>query len=159
MVTTLPPLRVMTRGMIEQLFPDGVLVEPADGAQPPGHGRAGPPECFQFPGERLDVGPADREQRQGPGAAPAGELAQVEDAGLAGQAAVAGQVPGEREPLGIGEHRLDRDKGSLEEVAVAAIGHLQGTARTWRTGPQVPATNDARNVCLAVTPSYATIRS
>ena len=44
--------------------------------------------------------------------APAGELAQVECVGLAGQAAVPSQEPGEREPLGIGEGRLDRDERS-----------------------------------------------
>jgi hypothetical protein len=60
----------------------------------------------------LDVGAADGEQGQGAGAAPAGELAQVEGSGLAGQAAVPGQEPGERQPLGIGEHRLDGDKRS-----------------------------------------------
>ena len=38
---------------------------------------------------------------------------------------------------------------------MAVIGHLQGTAGTWRAGPQVPATNDARTVCLVVTTSYA----
>ena len=98
--------------MIEEFLLDGVLVEPGDGAQPPGHGGAGPPAGFQFPGEGLDVGAADREQRQGPGAAPAGELAQVQGVGLAGQAAVPGQEPSQREPLGVGEHRLDRDEGS-----------------------------------------------
>jgi hypothetical protein len=53
----------------------------------------------QIPGEGLDVRAADREQGQGPGAAPVGELAQVEGVGLSGQAA----VPGQREPLGIRE--------------------------------------------------------
>jgi hypothetical protein len=70
------------------------------------------PACLQFADEGLDVGAADREQRQGPRAAPAGELAQVEGVGLAGQSAVAGQEAGEGEPLGVGEHRLDRDQGS-----------------------------------------------
>jgi hypothetical protein len=41
-------------------------------------------------------------------AAPGGELAQVQGVGLAGQAAVPGQVPGEGEPFGIGEGGLDR---------------------------------------------------
>ena len=106
------PADVRGGRVVEEFFLDGVLVEPGDGAQPPGHGGAGPAAGFQFAGEGLDVGAADREQRQRPGAAPAGELAQVEGVGLAGQAAVPGQVPGEREPLGIGEHRLDRDEGS-----------------------------------------------
>ena len=74
-------------------------------------GGAGPALGFQFAGEGLDVRAADREQRQGPGAAPSGELAQVQGVGLAGQAAVPGQEPGEREPLGISERRLDGDEG------------------------------------------------
>ena len=110
--------------VLEELFFDGVLVEPGDGAQPPGDGGAGPAAGFQLAGEGLDVGAADREQRQGPGAAPAGELAQVEGVGLAGQAAVPGQEPGEREPLGIGERRLDGGEGSGRSRG----GH-QGTSR------------------------------
>jgi hypothetical protein len=95
--------------MLQELLLDGVLAEPGDDAQPPGGAGAAP--RFQFPGEGLEVGAADREQRERPGAAPAGELAQVEGVGLAGQAAVTRQEPGERESLGISEHRLDRDKG------------------------------------------------
>jgi hypothetical protein len=73
-------------------------------------------------GEGLDVGAADGEQRQGPGAAPAGELAQLQGVGLASQAAVPGQEPGERKPLNISERRLDGTR-KVEAVA-AAIGHL-----------------------------------
>src|SRR6185437_10910826 len=91
---------VRGRGVVEELFLNGVPAEPGAGAQPPGHGRAGTAACFQFAGEGLDVGTANRERRKGPGAAPAGELAQAEGVGLAGQAAVPGQEPGEREPLG-----------------------------------------------------------
>jgi hypothetical protein len=96
--------------VVEELFLDGVPVEPGDGAQSPGHGCAGPPECFQFAGEGLDVGAAHREQRQRPATAPAGELAQVESVGLAGQAAVPGQEPSEGQPLCAGERRLDGDE-------------------------------------------------
>jgi hypothetical protein len=69
------------------------------------------PLASEFAGEGLDVGAADGEQRQAPGAAPGGELAQVQGVGLAGQAAVAGQEPGEREPLGISERGLDGGEG------------------------------------------------
>jgi hypothetical protein len=93
---------VRGRRMTEELLFDGVLVEPGDRAQPPGDRGAGTAFGFQLAGVGLDVGAADREQGQGPGAAPAGELAQVQCVGLTGQTAVAGQVPGEREPLGIG---------------------------------------------------------
>ena len=41
---------------------------------------------------------ANRASERNP--APAGELAQVQRVGLAGQAAVPGQEPGERDPLG-----------------------------------------------------------
>jgi hypothetical protein len=70
-----------------------------------------------------------------------------------GQAA----VPGERESLGLGEYRLDRNESSRGNRG----GHRAppGTAETWKAGPQVPATNDARNVRPAPKTSYATIRS
>jgi hypothetical protein len=48
--------------MLEELFFDGVLVEPGDGAQPPGHGRASPAAGFEFLGKAFDVGTADGEQ-------------------------------------------------------------------------------------------------
>jgi tetratricopeptide (TPR) repeat protein len=56
---------------------DRVPIEPGDGAQPPGHDGTRPAPGFQIPGEALDVGAADGEQGKRPGAAPAGELAQV----------------------------------------------------------------------------------
>ncbi len=123
---------VRGRGVVQELFFVGMTVEPGDGAQPPGYGGAGPPACFQFPGEGVDIGAADREQRQGTCPAPAGELAQVEGVGLAGQAAVPGQEPGERESLGVGEGRLGRDEGSRGGCG----GHQAppGTAGTWRAG-------------------------
>jgi hypothetical protein len=74
----------------------------------PGDGGAGAASGFQVAREGLDVGAADGEQVEAAGAAPGGELAQVESVGLAGQAAVPGQVPGEGEPFGIGEGGLDR---------------------------------------------------
>jgi hypothetical protein len=106
------PPHVGGRGVLEELFFDHVFVEPGDGAQPPGDGGAGAAPGFQVPGEAFDVGAPDGEQVQGAGAAPGGELAQVQGIRLAGQAAVSGQKPGEREPLGVGEDRLDRGEGS-----------------------------------------------
>jgi hypothetical protein len=58
----------------------------------------------------LDVSATDGEQGYRPGPAPAGELAQVQRVRLAGQAAVSRQKPGEGDPLGIGEDRLDCGK-------------------------------------------------
>jgi hypothetical protein len=94
---------VSGRGMLEELFFDGVLAEPGDRAQPPSHGRASPAAGFEFPGKVFDVGAADGEQGKRPGAAPAGELAQVQRVRLAGQAAESGQEPGEGEPFRISE--------------------------------------------------------
>ena len=109
------------RGVLQEFFLHGVLVEPGDGAQPPGNGRAGPAPDLEVPGEAFDVGTADGEQVQGTGAAPAGELAQVQRVSLAGQAAVPGQEPGEGEPFGVGEDGLDRSEGS-------------GWGRQWSSG-------------------------
>jgi hypothetical protein len=103
---------VRSRRGAEEFFFDRVPVEPGDGGQPPGDRGAGPAPLLQVPGEALDVGAADGEQRQGPGAAPGGELAQVQRVGLAGQAAVPGQEPGEGNSLGVGEDGLDRGERS-----------------------------------------------
>ena len=102
---------VRGRGVLEEFFFDGVPVEPGDGAQPLGDGGAGAASGLQVAGEGLDVGAPDREQRQRAEAAPGGELAQIQGVSLAGQAAVPGQEPGEREPLGIAECWLDGDEG------------------------------------------------
>src|SRR5215471_1536121 len=50
------------RGMLKQLFLDGVSVEPGDGTQPAGDGGPGPAAGFHVPGEALDVGAAGLEQ-------------------------------------------------------------------------------------------------
>src|SRR6266516_7159242 len=89
--------------MIQEFLFNGVLIEPGDGAQPPGDGSPGPALGFQFPGEAFDVGAADGEQRQGAGLAPAGELAQVQRVSLACQAAISSQEPGESKPFSVGE--------------------------------------------------------
>ncbi len=82
------PPDVRGRRMVEEFLLDGVPVEPRDRGQAAGDGGPGPAAALEFPGEGLDVGAADREQRHGPGSAPAGELAQVEGVRLAGQAAI-----------------------------------------------------------------------
>jgi hypothetical protein len=45
--------------VLEELFFDRVLVEPGDGAQPPGNSGAGAPFGFQVACEAFDVGAAD----------------------------------------------------------------------------------------------------
>ena len=118
--------------MLQEFVFDRVLAEPGDGAQPPGHGSAGPPERFHLAGEGLDVGPAREEQRRGPGAAPAGELAHVQGVRVARQAAVAGQEPGERMPFGavkagwIMTRALDR---------AVVVGHLPAGLEPGGAGP------------------------
>jgi hypothetical protein len=83
------------RGVLQQFLLHGVLIEPGDGAQPAGHGGPGAAASFQVTGEALDVRAAGLEQVQVVPAAPAGVLARVQLAGLAGQAGVAGQEPGQ----------------------------------------------------------------
>jgi len=113
--------------VLEKLLFDRVLIEPRDGAQPPGDGGARPAPSFQIPGKALDVGAADGEQRQGAGAAPGGVLAQVQPVCLAGQAAIAGQEPGERKPCCLlttagGGRRLGVQGGPGEGRSSAAAG-------------------------------------
>jgi hypothetical protein len=49
------------RGMVQELFFDGVLIEPGDGGQPSGDGSAGAASGFQVSGESFDIGAADGE--------------------------------------------------------------------------------------------------
>ena len=81
-----------------------------------------PAHSLQIPGEALNVRAAHREQRHRPGAAPAGELAQVQRVRLPGQTAVPRQKPGEGHPFRIGEDGLDRNERS--RWAAVIIGHL-----------------------------------
>src|SRR6266571_1150969 len=133
------PPDVGGRGVRQELFFDGVLVEPGDSAQPPGDGGAGTTPGFQVAGEAFDIGAADGEQVQGAGAAPGRELAQVQGVGLAGQAAVSGQEPRERKSFGIGEGGLDGDEGSGWDGS----GHRvpPGRAGTREAGPAAGPSN------------------
>ena len=119
--------------MLQEIFLHGVLVEPGDRAHTPGDGGARPAPGFEFSGEAFDVGAADREQGHGPGAAPAGELAQVQCVRFPGQAAVSGQKSGEGEPFGVGEGGLDRG----ERGGWGGSGHRAppGRAGTGQAGP------------------------
>jgi hypothetical protein len=141
--------------VIQELLLNCVLVEPGDSGQPAGDSGAGPSPGLQVAGEAFDVGAADGEQVQGAGAAPGSELAQVECVGLAGQAAVSGQVPGEGEPFGVGEGGLDRG----ERRGWGGSDH-RGTSRPgWnrKTGPiPVPAVKRKPNVNRLVRSRYAT---
>jgi hypothetical protein len=69
------------RGVIQEVFLHGVLAEPGDGAQPPGERGASAAFRFQVASEAFDVGAADGEQGETAGAAPVGELAQVQGVG------------------------------------------------------------------------------
>lgn len=60
--------------------------------------------------------------------APSGEHPQVQSVGVAGQAAVAGKEAGQRNPLALGEQRLDRhdDVGRGMVVVMATSGTQAG---------------------------------
>jgi hypothetical protein len=64
--------------VIEQLFLDGVPVEPGHGAQASGDGGPGPAAGLQVAGEALNIGAASLEQPHLVLRAPAGELAQIQ---------------------------------------------------------------------------------
>ena len=118
-------------GMLEEFFFDGVLVEPRDGAQPAGDGGAGAASFFQIAGEAFDVGAAYSEQVQGVGAAPGGELAQVQRVGFAGQASVFSQEPGRSSRSAS----LNTGWMGTRAVVVVVIGHLPVRAETGKAGP------------------------
>jgi hypothetical protein len=81
---------VGSRRGFEQVFLDGVAVQPGDGAQPAGDARAGTTSGFHVPCETFDVGALRGEQMQPVLRAPRRVLAQVEGVRVAGQSGVAG---------------------------------------------------------------------
>ena len=80
--------------VVEEFFLNGVPVEPSHRAQAAGDGGPGPAAGLQVAGEAFDIIAAGPEQADAILLAPAGELAQVQLVGLAGQAAVGGEEPG-----------------------------------------------------------------
>ena len=81
---------------------------------------------FKVAGEAFDVGPASAEQADVVVAAPCDELAQVQGVGLAGQAAVTGEVRGKRVLLNIREDGVDEgDLGCLGGGHVAPPGQAE----------------------------------
>jgi hypothetical protein len=82
-------------GMGDQAFFFGVAVEAGDGAQPPGDGRRRPALGFKLAAEGLDVAAAYLEQLKVAAVAVGDELAEIERVGVAGEAAVSAEEPGE----------------------------------------------------------------
>ena len=111
--------------MLEQVFFDGVAVEPRDGAEPAGDGSSGAAAGFQIPGEALDVSAAGAEQLQVMLLAPAGVLAQVQFIGLAGQALYPARNPASA------SRSVFVNTGAIGTSAadgiVVVIGHLRGS--------------------------------
>ena len=119
-------------GVIQEFLLNRVLVEPGDSGQPAGDRDAGPSLGLQVAGEAFDVAATDGEQGQGADAAPGRELAQVECAGFAGQAAVSGQV------LARASRSASVKAGwivaSAVDGAAVAIGHLPAGLEPGRPG-------------------------
>ena len=103
-------------------------VEPGDGGQPPGDRGAGPALRSPGPGRSLRCPRGGRRTGQGQGPGAAGELAQVQRVGLAGQAAVAGQEPGEGDSLSVREGR-------------AGSWRARRMGRQWSSGTSRPGWN------------------
>jgi len=112
--------------VVKEFFLDGVALEPGDRAQAACNRRTGPASGLQVPGEALDVSAAHLERAQVMLTAPAGELAEVQRVGLAGQPAVTGQEPGERRrsgPVNVGS----AGTRTVDGVSMAIIGYLPGS--------------------------------
>ena len=112
--------------MVEELFLDGVLAEPGDRAQPPGHRGPCPARGLKVPAEALDVGPAHAEQRQAVVMAPAGELAQVQRVGLAVRPEYPARNPAKASRSG------SENTGPAGARAVEMVGVVMGTSRVGR---------------------------
>ena len=126
--------------MVKEFFLDGVALEPGDRAQAACNRRTGPASGLQVPGEALDVSAAHLERAQVMLTAPAGELAEVQRVGLAGQPAVTGQEPGERQTFRAGECRLGGERGQWMECRWRSSGTSQVGLRPGRQGqPTAPA--------------------
>ena len=89
------PANVHRRRMGDQAFLFGVAVEAGHGAQPPGDGGRRPSPSFQVASVGLDVASADLEQAQVALVAAGDELAQIQRVGVAGEAPVAAEEPGQ----------------------------------------------------------------
>ena len=147
------PPDVGGRGVIQEFFFDGILVEPRDGGQPAGDGGAGASPGFQLAGEAFDVGAADPEQAQGAGTAPASELAQVQGVGLTGQAAVPARNPA----------RASRSEsvkaGWMGTRAAVVIGYLPDGLRPGILGQRrAPASERKPNVSRVSQSRHVTTR-
>ena len=94
---------VRRRRDADQTFLFGVAVEARHRAQPARDGGPGPAEGLEVAGKAFDVNTARPEHRQPVFGAPGHVLAQIQGVGVAGQAAVASQEPGQRQLLGGAE--------------------------------------------------------
>ena len=82
------PANVRGRGVLKQVFFDGVTIEAGDGAQPAGNGRPGPSFGLHVAAEAFDIRPPRGEQVQAMLAAPQHVLAQIQGVCIPGEAAV-----------------------------------------------------------------------
>ena len=131
--------------VVREFFFDRVPAEPGDGAQPAGDGGPGAAPGFQVPGEALDAGTADGEKDQGRGAAPSGELAQVQRVGLAGQPAVRARYPASASRPG--SVNAGWIVARAVDGAAVVIGYLPARLRPGRLGQlRVPAIKRKPNV-------------
>ena len=111
---------------------------PCRSSRRPSRARNTGPPVRPFPNGQVDRPRRARRERDGHhlGAAPGGDLAQVQSVGLAGQAAVPGQEPGKGEPFGVGERRLDGDEGSGRGGHRAPPGRAETRGGWTSCGPQ-----------------------
>jgi len=99
-------------GVGDEAFLLGVAVEAGHGAQPPGDRRCRPTVRLESPAEGLDVAAVHLEQLEVPSAAERHELAQVEGVGVAGEAPVVAEEPGQRNMFRIDQAGVVDDDGS-----------------------------------------------
>jgi hypothetical protein len=144
------PADVHCWGDGNQAFFFGVTVETGNGAQPARDRRASFAEGLEMTAEAFDVGAARTEDPQMRFGAPGHVLAQVERVGLAGQAAVAGQEPGQRELF----LRAEQDLAHRERRRRDRRIHV-GTSSVDRDTDQDPPVTRLHSVPTTVRPTLA----
>jgi hypothetical protein len=107
----------------------GVAIEARHGAQPARDRCPGPAQRLEVAGEALDVDASRPEHRQAAFGAPGDVLAQVQRVGVAGQAAVAGQEPRQRQLLVGAEQLVSRREHAACRDGNVHDGNLQASSR------------------------------
>ena len=128
------------RRVVDQALFFGVAVEAGHGAQPSGDGGGRSSSSFEVAPEGLDVAAADLEKAQVALVAEGDELAQVQGVGVAGEAPVAAEEPGQCYMFRIDQTRVVDDDGCRRNGGHGIPPESLGLGRRGHRAPDVDET-------------------